>query len=574
MTSHENKAADLEERLSYIHSKTAKDVDVDGYTEAKSPKGLEDGALTEGGALDLWSREAFALYIQYGAIGVMYGILPALNYPIFNIYLNLEGYQTSAYRVLIVIGWSFKVLYGMLSDCVPICGYRRKSWILIGWTVTMICLSVMAFSPFGEPFCNREKTKYCSTPLEKVPAAELQYFNMAAPDNGTLFILLSMFIAIGYVSSASASDAMVVEYAQREHVAIRGRIQTAIYTVRELTGVFSYLLSGFGLNGPNYAGSFSFALSPNAPYGIVLVPCVLVVLSTVFLLVEKKAEPSSFPQWCGRFWESLQSRVMWQICLFRFLSNVFHGVKTTAALPISTYWAGVEPLNDSLSNVIGNVLSAGMLVIVAKWGLKWNWRWTIAAGTLGMIIVDGFVVYMTIWDVVRNQWFFTGVALIDNFPEGLRFIVSTFCAVEIADKGNEGATYGLVTTVANLTGPFASIFYKYINSYFKVSQNDVKSDTLEVRWAVAYVYMISYGFKVASLFWLFLLPPQKTEIQALKARGGKSKVAGALLVVIFLFCVSFAVSSNIMTIFPSTKCYRIAGGNGVLDPKTGKCPVK
>ncbi|RLO01422.1 hypothetical protein DYB28_015749, partial [Aphanomyces astaci] len=74
---------DLEERLSYIHSNTAKDVD--WYTEAKSPKDLEEGALTEGGALDLWSREAFALFMQYGAIGIMYGILPALNYPIFNI---------------------------------------------------------------------------------------------------------------------------------------------------------------------------------------------------------------------------------------------------------------------------------------------------------------------------------------------------------------------------------------------------------------------------------------------------------------------------------------------------------
>ncbi|RHY99260.1 hypothetical protein DYB26_012610 [Aphanomyces astaci] len=101
--------------------------------------------------------------------------------------------------------------------------------------------------------------------------------------------------------------------------------------------------------------------------------------------------------------------------------------------------------------------------------------------------------------------------------------VSTFCAVEIADKGNEGAT----------------IFYKYINSYFKVSQNDVKSDTLEMRWDVTYVFVISYGFKVASLFWLFLLPPQKAEFQELKARGGKSKVAGVLLMVIFLFCVSF-----------------------------------
>ncbi|RQM29309.1 hypothetical protein B5M09_011767 [Aphanomyces astaci] len=91
MTSHENKPADLEERLSYIHSKTAKDFD--GYIEAKSPKDLEEGALADGGALDLWSREAFALYIQYGAVGVMYGILPALRYPIFNIYLNLEGYR-------------------------------------------------------------------------------------------------------------------------------------------------------------------------------------------------------------------------------------------------------------------------------------------------------------------------------------------------------------------------------------------------------------------------------------------------------------------------------------------------
>ncbi|RHY49683.1 hypothetical protein DYB30_012429 [Aphanomyces astaci] len=70
------------------------------------------------------------------------------------------------------------------------------------------------------------------------------------------------------------------------------------------------------------------------------------------------------------------------------------------------------------------------------------------------------------------------------------------------------------------------------------------------------------------------LPPQKAEVQALKARGGKSKVAGVILVFMFVACVSFTVTSNIMSIFPLTKCYRIAGGNGVLDPKTGKCPLK
>ncbi|RHY48752.1 hypothetical protein DYB34_014134, partial [Aphanomyces astaci] len=71
-----------------------------------------------------------------------------------------------------------------------------------------------------------------------------------------------------------------------------------------------------------------------------------------------------------------------------------------------------------------------------------------------------------------------------------------------------------------------------------------------------------------------LLPPQKAEVQALKARGGKSKVAGVILVSTFVVCVSFTVTTSIMSIFPLTKCYRVAGGNGVLDPKTGKCPVK
>ncbi|KAF0715209.1 Aste57867_3511 [Aphanomyces stellatus] len=566
---------DLEERLSYVQSDTAQqEGDKDGYDIAKTPQDLEDGALAEGGALDLFSREALALFMQYGAIGVIYGMIPSLNYPIFNIYLNLEGYQTSAYKVLIVIGWSFKAIFGMLSDCFPILGYRRKSWILIGWTLAMVCLGVMTFSSLGEPFCNREKTKFCGKPLEKVPKDELQYFNLDAPNNGTLYIILSMFTAFGYVLAASASDAMVVEYAHREPVAIRGRVQTAIYVVRTLTGNVAYIVTGFGLNGPNYGGSFSFGMAPNVPYGICLVPCVLAVLSCLFLLKEEKTSGASIVEWLKSFWGALQRRAMWQVCAFRFVSGVFNGVGSTAGSPMSTYWAGVEPLNDSLSSIIGALLYSGILVVVGKWGLNWNWRWTIALGTLGVILVDGFVNFVTIWDVVRNQWFYTGVALADNIPGGIRFIVATFVAVELADKGNEGATYGLISTVNNLSGPFASIFYKYIDSYFKVKQNDIKSDTLEVRWDVTYTYLISYGCKIGSLLWLFLLPPQKKQIQELKQRGGKSKVAGVILITLFVFALSFSVATSIMSIYPSTKCYRIAGGDGVLDKTTGKCPAK
>ncbi|KDO25657.1 hypothetical protein SPRG_08956 [Saprolegnia parasitica CBS 223.65] len=563
---------ELEERVSYIRSVNA---DADNFKELRSPTKsiveLEDGAIVEGGALDLFSREAFGLFAQYGAIGVIYSLIPSLAYPIFNNYLNMEGYQTASYGVLVTVGWSFKVFWGMLSDCFPIFGYRRKSWMLIGWAITAACLAVMSFASLGSPYCDARRTDKCGLPMANLTQAEIdEFFNLDAPGRGTLFIIMSMLVSFGYVIADCSADAMVVEYAQREPIAIRGRVQTAIYTVRTLTGVLASLVLSFLLNGKEYGGSFDWAVGPNVPYVICLVPCVLVVLSTIFILQEPKGEPLGFKAWAAQFWDLLQKRIMWQVCAYRFLDATFQGISATPGNPIANHWAKVEPLNSSLSDVIGSLIYTGILVAVGKWGLHWNWRWTIALGTFGVIAVDGFVTFMTIWDGYRNQWFFTGVALADNVPGGIRFIISTYFAVEIADIGNEGATYGLVTTVNNLASPVSAFLYKYIDSYFEVSQKDILRDDNHVRWEVTYCYFISYGCKLGSLLWLFLLPPQKAEMQVLKKRGGKSKVAGVALILIFVGALSFSLTSNIMSIYPSTKCYRIAGGKGTIN---GTCPT-
>jgi hypothetical protein len=196
---------DLQERVSYIqsYSKTAGDNDKEGeFGAIKTPGELEDGALVAGGALDLFSKQAFGIFSNYAAIGVILGMIPSLNYPIFNVYLNLEGYQTSAYSSLVTLGWSFKVFMGMFSDCFPIFGYRRKSWMLIGWGATMACLSVMTFSSLGDPYCDRVKAKAmnstaCSRVYSRATEKEKVLFNLAAPEQGTMFIILSMFVSLG-----------------------------------------------------------------------------------------------------------------------------------------------------------------------------------------------------------------------------------------------------------------------------------------------------------------------------------------------------------------------------------------
>ncbi|KAF0697326.1 Aste57867_11985 [Aphanomyces stellatus] len=442
----------------------------------------------------------------------------------------------------------------------------------------MICLSIMTFWPFGDPYCNRataaaRNSKACSKPYTKASPADKDLFNVEAPNNGTLFIMLSMMVSFGYVTAACASDAMVVQYAQREPAAIRGRVQTAIYTVRSLFGIVASLVQGFGLNGINYGGSFSFSIGPNIPYAICLVPCVLVVCTTIFLMEEKPTPRIPFKQYIAMFWNLLQQRVMWQICAFRFINNVFQGIGSTAGSPMYYTWAKVEPLNDALSSVLGNALFACILTVVGKWGLHWNWRWAIAIASVSVTLIDGCINFLTIWDIVRNQWFYNGVALAEQIPSGVRFIIATYCAVEIADVGNEGATYGLVTTVSNLASPFASVIYKVVDSYFKVTQDDIQEDTIAVRWDVTYTYLISYSCKLFALVWLFMLPPQKAPMQELKRYGGKSKLAGVVLLSVFFVCLVFSVTTSIMSIFPSTKCYRIVGGNGILDPVTGKCPA-
>jgi len=46
-------------------------------------------------------------------------------------YLGLDPGEMQIYMSIIHIPWSFKILYGLISDNVPLCGTRRKSWLII-----------------------------------------------------------------------------------------------------------------------------------------------------------------------------------------------------------------------------------------------------------------------------------------------------------------------------------------------------------------------------------------------------------------------------------------------------------
>ncbi|KAF0682312.1 Aste57867_25539 [Aphanomyces stellatus] len=530
---------------------------------------VDTDAIVRGGAIAVDSPRAIGLYIQIATVGFLFGLIPALNYPLFNVYLQMEGYQTASYAMLVNLGWSLKVVFGMLSDCIPIGGYRRKSWMLIGWAIAFVGLVAMAILPLGAPYCDRARTTYCHTPYASVPLSDRRFFNVDAPNQGSSFILLSMIVSMGYVIAGSAADALIVELSQREPMATRGRLQTICTACRSLGGMPALLIPAFGLNGIQYNGSFSFALSPNMPYALSLVPCVVAAIAVV-LLVQEPATSSSpgVRAWGTAFWALIQRRELYQICAVKFAFMFFRCFETTALGPIQANWVHMEPLTLSLATLASNTVYAITLAFVYKHGLQWDWRWAMALSLVAANLLDAAVVFPTTWARIRNQWFFAGGTILEWIPIGVTQLVGTLCVIEIIQPGTEGTIYGLVMSVTNLGQPLAAIAYKYVDSFIDVSQDAIKRDSTIDRYHVTTVYVISYTVKMLALVSLLWLPAQKAQVQAMQRQNKSSPVAGGLLLGLFVVGIALSVTSNVLSIFPSTKCYRLAGGNGA----NGKCP--
>ncbi|TMW60022.1 hypothetical protein Poli38472_000064 [Pythium oligandrum] len=545
------------DRVSYVSS-TANDKDKDledGYIGAVTPT-VEGGALRAGETPHLLSKQTLGLLAQYAAVGMVYGSLPYTIYPFLTAYLNMEGTATTSATALLSIPWSLKVFIGMLSDNFPIFGYRRRPFMVFGWTMCSICLFVMAFMPMPKPYFIKPEYRDLdvSELIDGVTVRE------DSPDKGAKYIILMMLASLGYVIADVASDAVVVEYAQREPEEIRGRTQTAIYTVRTVFMTVAAATMAFGLNGKEYGGDWDRTMSFSNYMLVLAIFCIPAIFMTWIFVHEEKVAKPNFKQYISTLWEAIQSRAFYQVIAFNFFFNLFSNQSYVSLNPIQNYWVKATNLNYNISNVIGNLVFAAMLAVTGKVGLAWNWRWMIGTTAVIMVIIDAIFTMITVWDVFRNQWFWLGGPIVEQVPYGVQFIISTYVVVELAGYGNEGACYGLLTTVSNLSQPFANTITKNIDGGFDVWNKDIISDTDHVRSQVTITIWIAYACKLFALVFLVLLPSQKKAVQELKLNGGSNKYIGAITVFYCMFALVWSIMTNLLGIFKSTKCLSIVGG--------------
>ncbi|GAB9468609.1 Transmembrane protein [Globisporangium polare] len=537
--------------------------DLAKYNEVKTPDTLEDiegGALRPGGAPNLYSKENIGLLAQYAAIGVVYGSLYGVMYPFLNNYLRMTGTETASASALLTIPWTWKMFIGIISDCYPIFGYRRRPYVIFGWVIASIACFLMAVIPIGDP-------KYADPALAFIPEAnltaeQLAMINYDASSSGVKYILLLVLANLGCVIAVTASDGILVDLAQREPENIRGTTQTMICVVQVLFQCLSTAMIGFGLNSADYGGDFAHSIGFNGVMGVCSFFALAIIPISWFCMTEAKYERQSARAYFHVLYDLVQQRVVYQIIAFRFFRNLFSWFSVTAAYPIQSLWAKVTPVNSSTATIVGYLVAAASYWATAKYGLGWSWRSMLAITQVTVIVIDSIPTFLTIWNGYRAQWFWLGGPIVEYLPNSIGIVVSSYAVVEIIEVGNEAAVYGLITTVSTLASPFSTVLTKNVDANFDIDYASLQLDNSYVRSQVTYAYLVAYAFNLFSLVFLFLLPRQKAETQELKRTGGKSKLLGNLTVVYLVFTFCWSLMTNMMTFSSKTSCLKVAGGSG------------
>jgi MFS family permease len=149
--------------------------------------------------LSLTSPKHISIPLSYWLIGFLGSFIST---PL-NVYLvhglNAQPAQQNTIAVLTSIPWSFKLIYGFLSDVLPIGGLRRKPYFALGYAIHSACYLMLA--------------------------------TMATPSVPTLSVLL-FTATVGQIMADVMADTLVVERAKSEIGDCKGQLQATCYAVR------------------------------------------------------------------------------------------------------------------------------------------------------------------------------------------------------------------------------------------------------------------------------------------------------------------------------------------------------
>jgi len=386
--------------------------------------------------------------IAVPACYLLVGLLQGLSGPFTNVYpldLNASEAQQATISSLKSLPSTFKLAFGFMSDNVPLCGYRRKSYMLIGWAITSLSMCLLLFfsdlsmeavelsNSQHEEDIDDESTsgRYYQRDMQSTAnfgdsAATMT--TMAGEPPSIPFLSFSLLLfGTGFWFADVMGDSIVAEKAKLEPESSRGHLQSTCYACR-----FFGLMIAAPLSTVIY--------SSYGPKAVVVLMAVLPasIVPLVYSLNETKNVPvASTKDQCAEIWNTVCSRAVWQPMGFVYLYNVLQVGNAAWKQYLKTVLDFTSNQLNSLLIVAYVLLWLGIMAY-KKFFIKWSWRTVYISTTLlnGVFSALQILLIQGITFGLSPFLFALGDDAFADFIGGIQFLPTTIMMVHLCPAGS------------------------------------------------------------------------------------------------------------------------------------------
>eukprot|EP00435_Cladocopium_sp_Y103_P071893 s30_g38.t1 len=519
-------------------------------------------AVEEELELSLWTRQNWGIPFTGFICGFMLGLLMGTRYGFFLGYLGLKPYVMLAAGSIMKIPEVLLLPLGILTDSFPIFGMHRKPYLLIAWIIVGTGLLMISIWPLPDPY-------YCIGPDGNYNYM-LPPCNPSAHEAKNFYVACSVLVACGLCLAQVAGDGLIIQYSQKEPIESRGKIKAEVMMMMTAGMLAANLTVAFLMNSKEYLGTFDWGLGYDGCMIIALCLVCLLFVATVFFIREPKTvrlhrSRSTIRSNLKDSWTLMKSGAFMGILMFGFATQMMVHVNTTAGPLVKKNWAEVKVLPAQLYHMGSSVAEIAGVFLVKKYLLQSSWRRIFFSACVLAVILDAIPAFLTVFNIVRNQYFYLGEEILAALPMAAIKLVSGLVLIEMAEPGREGLAIGLMGTVTQASAPFGTAISNQIFALFHPNLSDVQNyetDTDAFRRTVAWSYVVSYVTTLASFFLVYLIPNQKQEAQQRKERWGHSRSYGVLVLLLPSICCCYSLVLLVLTNMESTACMPWVGGMG------------
>ena len=349
----------------------------------------------------------FALVYIVEGLGQIGGLIAQpLNYYLKEVH-GFSPFQISAYLTVFNLPWIIKPLYGLVSDFVPLFGYRRKSYLLI---VNAVAIAGFLWAT------------QLNQPRELVLALMLTAYAMAI--------------------SSTLCGAVLVENGQKLH-------ESGAFVNQQWLWFNIAAMAGAVIGG-QLVQHLSPGSALHTAAAIVAVAPLAVIAGTLFLVDEQKTtiNVQGIRDTLDGLTSSFKRRELWLVAMFLFLYNFSPGLST----PLYFHMTDELKFAQSYIGILGSIASAGWVAaallyrrLLGELSLKSLLNLSILLGTLA-----------TLAFIFLSGETSAAVIYLCNGCSAMLAMVSTLTlAADYCPPRAEGFAFAVLMSVSNLANTLA-----------------------------------------------------------------------------------------------------------------------